>query len=375
MKERSQHILLLSSWYPSAANPFLGNFVQRQAELLSTHFNVSVLYITSSNINVQSTSKNEVNSSFTEYIVELPSSKTIFGRQLKQRKIIREYSKIIAPVDVIVSHVLLPKAPLFTFAKKVFNCPWIHFEHGSYFREDKLKEWSFAQKSIVKRAVKKIDSIVAVSDVLKKDMRRIIQKEIDVIPNHVNTEIFNYRKKVKSEILRFLHISTLDETIKNPYEIIDACRLFKDQYDIPFHLTIVSDESYSRLQKYTIKHELSDIITFVGPKKWEELSSFYHNADAFILNSNYESFSIVLAEAWATGTPVISPSVGIGSELSPEFGIQTTGTTSKALSEGMHRFNEQKDLFDTEKIVSHSQQYSSVSVLNKLNALIENCVK
>jgi len=45
MPQNTKHILLLSSWYPTAENPFLGNFVQHNAELLASKFQVSVITI------------------------------------------------------------------------------------------------------------------------------------------------------------------------------------------------------------------------------------------------------------------------------------------------------------------------------------------
>ena len=43
MAEESKHILILSSWYPSEEHPFLGNFVERQAELLGSKYKVTVI--------------------------------------------------------------------------------------------------------------------------------------------------------------------------------------------------------------------------------------------------------------------------------------------------------------------------------------------
>ena len=40
---KKTHILILSSWYPTPNKPFLGNFVQRQAELLAKNYQVTIL--------------------------------------------------------------------------------------------------------------------------------------------------------------------------------------------------------------------------------------------------------------------------------------------------------------------------------------------
>ncbi len=51
--------------------------------------------------------------------------------------------------------------------------------------------------------------------------------------------------------------------------------------------------------------KLQNNITFTGFVSNENIPEFYKSSDAFILNSNFETFSIVTAEALANGLPVI----------------------------------------------------------------------
>ena len=51
---------------------------------------------------------------------------------------------------------------------------------------------------------------------------------------------------------------------------------------------------------------LIDYVNFIDSVKQEQLVSFYQNADVLLLPSKHESFGMVITEAMACGTPVIS---------------------------------------------------------------------
>ena len=168
-----------------------------------------------------------------------------------------------------------------------------------------------------------------------------------------------FEQKKDAQIIHksFLHISTLDQSTKNPYGIIEACSLLKKEVD-DFTLKIISDEDYSVLQKNVNSLGLENNISFLGPLDWNELPPHYHSASAFILFSEYESFSIVLAEAWATGTPVITTSVGIANNLPNSLGIKVDTNNTDALSEAMLTVIDGKH-FDSDLIRNHAVQYGA----------------
>ena len=55
---------------------------------------------------------------------------------------------------------------------------------------------------------------------------------------------------------------------------------------------------------------VKDMIRFFGPVDHDDLPTFYSAADALVIPSLYESFSLVALEALACGTPVLSTRVG-----------------------------------------------------------------
>ena len=135
-------------------------------------------------------------------------------------------------------------------------------------------------------------------------------------------------------------------------------------------MTIICDEDIADWIKHCEELGLNDVIEFIGPLQWHELAPYYHASDAFLLFSDYETFSIVLAEAWASGTPVISTSVGIANGMSSELGIQVEKGISEDLKNAMLQFMNSEVQFDQNKLAAKAAEYSSASILNEWTKLV-----
>ena len=371
---KKTHILILSSWYPTPNKPFLGNFVQRQAELLAKNYQVTILNTVAvkemKNIAIQENKSGNIHLLSALH----PKGRSILSKRREQISAFNKGIRHIKNVDLIIGHVALPKAWQFIEAKKKYKCPLFYIEHGSFFRKETGLTFTFIEKYLLKQLNKKASEIIAVSDILKKDMEKVFgESEIKVIANHVDQKLFSLSPERKNDIPEFLHISTLDEKTKNPKGIIRAFSLLKKE-GVSFHLTIVSDENSQSIQDYALSEEVNDKITFIGPLQWEETVPFYHNADAFVLFSNYESFSIVLAESWMTGTPSISTPVGIASTENPQVGITVEKNNDQMLMESLREIALSPTSYDSKAIREFAKKYSSEFILNEWEQLITKYV-
>lgn len=371
----NREILILSSWYPTKAQPFLGNFVVRNAKLLQTKYNVTVVNTIPSDSAKELFLEENKNNGYRELQVTHPRGKNLYSKKRWQKKALKLAFLETDSFDLIIGHVLLPKALQFVVTKKNFECPLLLVEHGSYYRKGFRNKWNRLQEFILKYTRKHFDEVIAVSIFLKQNIQADFPgNEINVIGNHVDTVAFDIGNQQENKKTEFLHISTLDPATKNPQGIIDACVLLKKQA-AQFHLTIICDEDYSVWKAEADKQGLVEHISFQGPKQWKELVPAYQKADAFILNSNYESFSIVLAEAWATGTPVISTSVGIAHNLDKEYGIQIESNNPESLKEAMSKMIENQFEFSSTKIREKAMGFSEEAILDLWSKTIEKHVK
>lgn len=372
MSEQAPHILVLSSWYPTEEHPFLGNFVERHAQLLSRKYEVTVINTQhGDDYSIQESN----NKDFREIRSYHPQGKGLLDKRKCQTKAIDQALELIGSVDLIIGHIILPKGLQFIYAKKKLKCPLILVEHASYYRPAKKSERTWLEKIIIRTTRKHIDEVIAVSEFLKKDLANDFPgKHINVIGNHIDESAFMYQPKKKSDVIRFLHVSTMDERTKNPEGILCTLKgLLEDHLN--FSLTIVCDEDTSRWKELAGQLGLEDHVRFVGPLNWEDVAPYYHEADAFLLFSDYESFSIVLAEAWATGTPVITTKVGIAFNM-PEFlGKAIEVGNNKQLLASLEQFIESKgEGYDGEKIAEYAQRFYAKAILEKWEKCIERHV-
>ena len=377
MEEKIKHILFLSSWYPTKRKPFLGNFIQRQAKLFSSKYKVTVLHLSSDNNLKSFETVISEEGNLKEIIIYHPKGRNIFSKYFFLKKAFKEGLKNIEAVDYIQGNVLFPKGLQFSWAKNHYKCPLILMEHSSAFHLSKGQKLSFKDSFTLSRVYPKVDGVIAVSEVLKNELQPFfVQKPIFILPNHIDSVKFKLNKKKKDkEIIEFLHISTLDERFKNPKGMIDACDILIKNGVNNFHFTIICDEDYQNWELYSKKLNLSDYITFKGPFNWSEVASFYQKSDCFILFSTYETFSIVLAEAWSSGIPTITTPVGIASNLNNELGISVEKNNTNELATAMEVFISGKKNFDAEKIKLYAERFSEKEVISHYDSILQSLTK
>ncbi len=364
------HILFLSSWYPTESKPFLGNFVRRHIELVSKNHFVTVLDLQSDNL-VSSTQITLTSiENLTEIIVKYPKGSNPIKQWLNAKKAFKSGVESIQNVDIIHGNVILSKGLQFVWAKKYFQKPLVVTEHASYFSKEKAKSWNWREKLILKSVIKNTTVFTAVSSFLRSEIQHTFPNlNVEILPNVIYDSIFTLKEKPQNSTIKFIHVSTLDERYKNVSGIIEACSILKKQGKINFELEIISDENYESLQKKVTKLALEHIIAFSGPMQPTEIAKKMQHSDALILFSNYETFSCVVAEAWATGTPVISTNVGIANQMNANLGIQVAKNDNASLVNAMTQFIEQKVSFNPADLKMASMEFSSQEVLKSIEKI------
>ncbi len=168
---------------------------------------------------------------------------------------------------------------------------------------------------LVKFSIEKSDGVTAVSRFLKEKTitNYEIEKDIQVIPNFVDTKLFkpetscDFRKTIASKGEKILvHTSNFRQVKRVP----DTIRIFeKVQKEIPSKLILVGDgPDRSECERLARQLNLGDSVKFLG--KQEALVEILSSSDIFLIPSQSESFGLAALEAMACGLPVISSSVG-----------------------------------------------------------------
>ena len=130
-----------------------------------------------------------------------------------------------------------------------------------------------------------------------------------------------------------LHIGRFSAQ-KNHMRLIEAFDMVHKEFPSVKMQLIGAGELEDKIKELVFKNNLGDNVVFSGLQS--NVYPALHNADIFVLSSNYEGMPITLIEAMGTGLPIVSTSVGgIPDMLSGKDDAILVDLTSESLAKGM----------------------------------------
>ncbi len=218
-------------------------------------------------------------------------------------------------LDLIHAHYAIPHATSAYIAKQILNDEHLRIITTLHGTDITLIGLEPSFLSVMKFSIEKSDGVTAVSRFLKEKTitNYGINKEIEVIPNFVDTELFKriadakLRKTIAPNGERVLiHISNF-RVVKRVTDVIRIFNLVVKK--IPAKLVLVGDgPDRSNCENLCRELQLGDSVKFLG--KQAELVELLSASDLFLMPSQSESFGLSALEAMACEVPVISLSVG-----------------------------------------------------------------
>ena len=143
---------------------------------------------------------------------------------------------------------------------------------------------------------------------LKSDMLEYVQgnKEIEVIPNMVDSELFkcNFKEIDSNDEFKFLSVGYL--MYKKGFDLL--LKAFKVAFinDNKVKLIIGGDgEENKKLKELAKELGIENKVEFLGYISRERVAEEMGKCNCFVLASRFETFGVVYIEALATGKPVI----------------------------------------------------------------------
>jgi L-malate glycosyltransferase len=168
---------------------------------------------------------------------------------------------------------------------------------------------------LVKFSIEQSDGVTAVSRFLKEKTltNYNINKDIEVIPNFVDTQLYKpmeadcIKRRLAAEGEKILVHTSNFRPVKRVTDVIKVFDIV--QKEIPSKLLLIGDgPDRSECERLTRQLDLNDKVKFLG--KQEGLVEILSCSDLFLIPSQSESFGLAALEAMACGLPVISSSVG-----------------------------------------------------------------
>ncbi len=382
-----RYVLLIPGWFPSEVNFLAGDFIERHAKAAALFFSVKVLYVVKDNSLPSGKIKlqHRKYSDNYETVIYYYSSRNsiaiiekITSVWLQSKCLFQGFKKITSQngmPSLIHAHVLVKHAWFALKQSKKYGIPLLASEQWTGYLPEAKGEFetlSAFQKKYIKEVFQHAVHVTTVSDYLAKQIRKRFNfSSYSVIPNLVDTTIFQPSYKPSTGTITFIHISTLSKQ-KNVDEILEACRILKDHGAV-FHLNLVSPEDRFYTRKIW-ESKLQDHVTHYPEVKQDALSKLVAEADALILYSNYETFGCVIVEANACGVPVIVSDFPVFDENVQEgiTGFKVPLHDAKALADRMLKIINKQHSFNKEHIISITKDKYAFIVIGKQFAKVYN---
>jgi glycogen synthase len=172
-------------------------------------------------------------------------------------------------------------------------------------QENRLFQWPL--RMVVRPLWRRADAVVSVSAGLADIVRGVSPGlNVSVIPNGVDTDLFQQREPVRSAgPLLLLYVGRL-RRFKGLSELLFAVAEARGRIRRTLRLDIVGEgPAHDDLQSMARRLGVADIVRFRGRLQSQAMPEVYRNADIFVFPSHAEGMPNAVLEALATGLPVI----------------------------------------------------------------------
>ena len=351
------NILLLTHSYPNRSDALKSIFIKEQAQLLSLYFDVTVVFfrVDYSHFKLfpEYSFSKVATVKLSEYEVtihkSLPGITQIIYIIQTYRFIVKEILNKNKP-DLIHSHLSYPAGFLGTIIQKRKGIPNILTEHT------KIQAYarSWFHKQCLNYTYRNACSIVSVSNALKTEISKVVNRRISVIYNYVDVDKFKTHVSKDGDKLNIGFIGRLGNFNKG-LDLLLASVSELGRKDFLLH--IGGDGSLiSNFKENAKELGIETNCKFYGDIPRDKIPEFYSRLDIFVLASRYETFGIVLIEAMACGIPVIATKCGGPQEIITQAtGILVEKENIGELTTALKYMSENLSLYKAEDIRRYAE--------------------
>lgn len=192
-------------------------------------------------------------------------------------------------------------------AKKLLRKPYLVWCRGS----DVYLPWRFKRAGLG-LALRNADAVIALTKDMKREIQKICNREIIVIPNGIDLERFQNlsreearnKLQIKADDKIIIFVGSL-RPVKGVKYLIKAMKIVRQKEPNARLILIGNGEEKQDLVKLTGDLNLGNLITFVGQIPNEKVPEYMAASNVFVLPSLSEGFPLVSLEAMACGLPIV----------------------------------------------------------------------
>lgn len=306
----SKKILHITSWYPTDENPAEALWIQRHIQTLEPYFDQDILHLKFEKGPFSYKKKHSDNLTLLRIAFPLNS--------YRLREFLAFFILLFKLIwgnktyNLINFHIAYPNLVYLAPLRRYFKPKWVITEHWSAYH------YHFHSKKQLQR-IKNIFNykipLITVSNQLLNDIEKFSNTKQNlncVIPNAVNVDIFKYNNQTEED---YYIMASFWKSPKNPIPVFEACKsLIKKGISLKIKV-IGYGPLTAEMNAAIISLNLTQQIDLLGFKDSNEIALYMNKAKAFIMPSDYETFSAITAEALCCGLPVIASNSGALREL------------------------------------------------------------
>jgi glycosyltransferase involved in cell wall biosynthesis len=255
--------------------------------------------------------------------------------------------------------------------------PHIISEQWSGYTTGKFAKSSFIKKATARLLVGNASALTCVSTFLLKKMKDngLKNKNNRVIPNVIEnvTQLTPAGNKNGTEILL---VADLVDEIKNISGVIKAIGALRDSSSVNLRI-VGGGPDEQKLKSLTSELKLNDKISFEGLKTNAEVYEYLQRCDFLVMNSRFETFSLICAESMSCGKPVVATRCGGPDEfVTKETGILIEPGNENELVSAINYMLNNLQNYNSEAIKKYSQELFSIEIASKsFEEVYKNAIK
>ncbi len=314
------HVLFLPKWYPGRNDPQLGDFLRKQAIAVARHTPVSVLCalpLTGGNdMPMQEVFDSdgpwELRCYYRASTNPITPLRKLVNLYRYQRAMHAGWRRVVQERGMprlVHVHILVRPA---LFARRLlrrYGIPFLISEQSSEYLDGTFARKGPMFKAINQRLFRQAAAVTAVSDWLGQALvKHGLCARYDVVPNVVPGT--DRPLPSPGPPGQFLVVADLVDRTKNVSGVLRALALARSS-GADLNLTIIGGgPDRAMLEQLATELGVLAHVVFLGRLPNSEVLDQMARTGAVIINSNFETFSVVTGEALALGKPVIATRCG-----------------------------------------------------------------
>ena len=371
-------VLVVPSWYPAPGDPTVGIFVRDQVEALAVDHEVRVLHLA---VVPRGRRLEPWSTTSRDYVEHRAELRHRFG--VWPLAYLRALARGLARVrrefepDLVHCHVAVPAGWGVVALRRAHRLPIVLTEHVDSFapwiRRPELR-WMAAV------AYRRADAVVAVGDGQRERLERSFRTtgRVVTVPNVVDTRRFSPTPLPKTDGRhRVAFVGMMDTDRKGVPVLLEALARLRREGDVNLRADLVGGgPRLGSYERQAARLGVADAVEFHGPQPRSRIAELLRASHALVLPSLSESAGVVVAEALASGRPVVTTRCGGAEHLVDEGnGIVVEPGDPERLADALAALTHRIEDYDPELIGgAAARRFGRSAVTEALTGLYEAVV-